>query len=191
MEAINLPQIQIQQTYTKIGIDRTPARMEIEQPKANINMKQEHIQAKIEYDLPKIQIDQTKAWGALGKVPPLELSKRITDNIRNVVMDTIANIAEKGDRLAAIHIKQDPIPDYADGKFIRLPELNFEDSPSSDNVDISVQPGSVDIQFKGGTFEMNVEQKKPIVNYTRGNIEIYIQQKNSIEITSPKVDISI
>ncbi|OEF99520.1 hypothetical protein BHF71_08760 [Vulcanibacillus modesticaldus] len=156
-----------------------------------MSLKQEQVKAKIQYNLPKIQIDQSRAWSALGKVPSLELTARINSNLRNVVMDTIAKIAQKGDRMAKIHIKQDPIPEFAMENSIDLVGLNYEDPASIDNVDISVQEGTLDIQFSGGTVKTEVRPNKPIINYIPGKLEVYLQQKNGIEIYVPKIDLNI
>ncbi len=187
----HIPQINIHQTYGKIGMESKRAQVQIQQPKADITMHQEQVRVEIDHEFPQIQIDQTRAWSALGKRPSLELTKVIYGATNQIVMDTIAKIAQKGDRLAAIHIKEDPIPEMARDYSVDLFELNFEGDPSVDNVDIDVIPGKLDITWRGGTVDIKVQPNKPQIDYTLGKLDIYMRQKQGIEITVPKLDTRI
>lgn len=188
---MRIPQIQIQQTYAKIGIESSPAKQEIEQPKAEINIHQEPIKVEIQHKDAKVLIDQTKAWSALGKRPSLELMKVIYGKTHQVVMDTIAKIAQKGDRMAAIHIKADPIPNMAAENAIHFTELYFEEEPSVMNISFQFVPGELNIQWSGGRTDIDVKPNKPIIRYFPGDVNIYIRQKENISITPPEIEIKI
>jgi len=183
-----IPQIHIHQIDGKIGMESKRAQVKIDQPKAEIAMHQEHVKVEIAHTYPQVQIDQTKAWSALGRRPSLELTKVIYSETRRIVMNTIAKIAQKGDRLAAIHIKEDPIPEMARNNSIEFFELYYEGEPSVDNVDIDVIPGKLEINWHGGKVEMNVKINKPKIEYLPGKLDIYLKQRNTIEITVPQLD---
>ncbi|GBF10538.1 DUF6470 family protein [Tepidibacillus sp. HK-1] len=185
---MKIPQIEIRQTYAKIGMDSKRATLQIEQPKAEVSIQQEPAKMEVQHTYPQVQIDQTKAWSALGKRPPLELQKVIYHETKRIVLDTIAKIAEKGDRLAAIHIKEDPIPEMAKENSIQFYEFYYEGEPSYDNVDIRVIPGRLDIEWYRGKVDIEVKPNKPVIDYIPGKLNIYMLQRNSIEILPPKID---
>ena len=184
----NFPVIKIEQNNAKIAINSKPAKIAVKQPKAELSIHQEHLQVQLKTTYPKVQIDQTKAWSALGKRPSLELTKVIYSETRRIVLDTIARINAKGDRLAAIHQKQDPIPEMAKENMLKFNEFYFEGEPSYDNVEINVIPGSLEIGWQGGKVINNTKINKPQITYQPGNVDIFLLQKNSIKFSVSNID---
>ncbi|TCS83319.1 DUF6470 family protein [Tepidibacillus fermentans] len=184
----SIPQIQIRQTYAKIGMDSTPAKLEIRQPQATIEMHQEPAKLEIEHSYPQVEIDQRKAWGALGYVPFPDFPDRIYERLQQVFVNNLAQMAEKGDRFAAIHLQEDPFAEMATDLSVSLPELDYFDTPSYDNVDIDVKPPTLNIQWIKGGVELEVQPNKPEMHYIPGNVDIYLKQRNSLQIFLPKIE---
>jgi len=187
----SIPQIQIRQQYAKIGIETTSAKVEIQQPKADIKIEQEHVFVEMSSTPLKIEIDQTDAWSALGKRPSLEFTKAVSNDVNRIVLEATARIAQEGDRLADIHIKENPIPDIAFINSTKPLEINYEGMPANNNVHYNVILGELDIKVNEGKVNIDVKPNMPIIDYTPGNVDIYLQQKNSIEIIPPQIDTKI
>lgn len=183
-----IPQIQIQQTYAKVGIKTSSAKLNIEQPKPEVNIHQEHIKVEIHSTPAKLQVDQSKAWKAFGIRSPFELREIITSETKRLVLDAIASIAEKGDRLAAIHQKQDPIPELARENTFKTLDINYLGEAVKDNVNVTFIPASLDINWHGGYADINIKARKPKIEYIPGRLEMYLRQKNDINISVSKVD---
>jgi len=184
----SIPQIQIRQVYAKIGINTTTAKQEIKQPKATIEIHQVPAKLEIEHSYPQVEIDQRKARGALGFVPYLDFMNRIHEGIKLSFLNNLAQMAEKGDRLTAIDQPGNSIADLATFERIELPELDYLDTPSYDNVEINVKPARLNINWIKGGADLQVQPNKPELNYTPGKVNIYLLQRNSLEISLPKIN---
>lgn len=187
----SIPQIQIRQQYAKVGIETTNAKVEIKQPKADIKIVQEHAFVEMSSTPLKIEIDQIEAWSALGKRPSMEFTKAVYNDVNRIVLEATARIAQEGDRLAKIHIKKNPIPDMAFTNSTKSLEINYEGMPANDNVRYNVILGELDYKINDGRVNIDVKPNMTIIDYTPGSVEIYLQQKNSIEIIPPQIDTKI
>jgi len=184
----NIPQLQIRQTYAKIGIQTTPAKLNIQQPKASMKIHQKPIKVEINSTNPELNIDMTRAWSGLGKRTQSELTNTIYNQTKQMVVNGVAKIARDGDRLAAIHQQVNPIPSIAAQDLFEMPPIQIEGEAGYDNVDIRVQPGNLNIQWSGRTVNIDIQPQKPIINNQQGKVETYLRQKNSIQITLPNID---
>ena len=184
----SIPQLHISQTYARIGIQTTPAKVEIRQPQAAIEMHQEPAKLEIEHSYPQVEIDSRKAWGALGFVSFPDFPDRIYDRLNQIFLNNLAKKAEEGDRLAAIHQQEDPFAEMATDLSIELPELDYFDTPSYDNVDINVKPATLHLNWIKGGVDSRVQPNKPEINYMPGKVDVYLTQRNSLEITLPKIE---
>ncbi len=188
---VNMPQIEIKQTFAKIGINKELSKLDIKQPKADIKTDQEFSKIEVDITQPKIEIDQSAAFKALGKVPTIELTKIISDNYVNTGLKAINKIAEKGEHFQKIHLYNDPIVEHAKHDSVDFTAYDYVGRASCDNVVIDVTPGELSMNWSGGTVNIDVQVNKPELKYFRGYVDIYVQQKNSIEIIPPKIDITI
>ncbi len=188
---VNMPQIEINQTFAELGINRELSKLEIKQPKADINTTQELPKLDVNITSSKLEIDQSAAFKALGLVPTIELTNIISDNYLNTGLNAIKKIAEKGKHFQQIHIYNDPIVEHAKHDTVDYSAYDYVGRASCDNVDINFNLGSLSINWSGGNVNTDVQVNKPELEYSRGYVNIYLQQKNSIEIIPPKIDITI
>lgn len=164
------------------------AQLLIQQPEADIQMHQEPIRVEINRTSPQLKIDQTKAWSALGEKSALELTSTIAKESYRLSLEGIARRARQGDRLGDLRIKTNPIPDIARENFYLKSNIRYADPVSPDLVEIRFIPGELNIEWFGGTVDRKVKANQPLIDYLPGALDIYLREKNSIEIIVPKID---
>lgn len=175
--------LKITTTPAQIGIKTTPARLEIQQPKADVALNIEHPRVEIDSEPIQVQIDQYQCFAEAGLKNFLDLTKEGAQIAKNKAMQGIERIVSQGNALAAIHQGGNPIADQAEENAFHLDdaEFNFDLIPKS-RPKIDFIGGEVDIKVIEGKVNPKVKVNKPIVDYTRGKVEIYLKQKNSINI---------
>lgn len=186
-----IPMIQITQQYAKIGFDADLGSYDIKQPGPTFEITTTPATVDIHSPQGELNIDQSKAWDALGVGSNLEWSNQIYTQSKNIALQGIARIVEDGNRMAAIHLHTNPIADiaweraFADHGIYELP------APSYDNVDIHYTPRAPEINVILGNVRIDSHPNPPEINYTRGKMDIYMQQYNSIQIIPPEIDLQI
>ncbi|MNW52786.1 hypothetical protein D3C74_303210 [compost metagenome] len=60
-----------------------------------------------------------------------------------------------------------------------------------DNVDIRVETRAPDITYTPAVSEMHVTVNRPEIEYTRGKLEIYMQQYPSVAYIPPEIDVAM
>jgi hypothetical protein len=186
---MNIPRIQIQQQYAKLGLDADLGQYSMRQPKATIEMETVLPRVEIEQRQGTLNIDQSRAWHALGVGGSLQMMDSIYSLARNVALEGIGRIAERGDRLAAIHTGANAIADIGQEEAFRFHEFNYMGPASVDNVDIRYEPGELVINAQQGRIDIRVTPNRPEVEYTRGKLDIYVEQYAKVTITPPHIDI--
>lgn len=185
---VSIPSIQIKLTHAKLHIDADLGRYEIKQPRPTFEMEQHPTKQTIEQPRGDLRIDQTRAWDALGRTNILVVMDRIYSQARDIALEAIGRIAEDGDRMAAIHTKEDVIPALAERVRVSFPEMQYAGEPSYDNVDITYEKRKPEIQAERGGVEINTHPNPPEIQYHRGKLEIYMRQYPNVEIIPPMID---
>lgn len=185
------PMIQMRQTFAKIGIDADLGEQSIEQPRADMQIVRRPAKLSIEQPEGELVIDQSKAWDALAIGNHLEMMKRMRAQGREIVMETIAKIAQQGDRMAMIHLQKDPIPEFAKEVRLQFYTRPFAGPASYDNVEITYIANKPVIEADIGQLEINVTPNKVRHEYKRGKLDIYMLQYPSLQIIPPQVDLQI
>jgi len=188
---LHIAQIQIRQQYARIGIDADPGRFEIRQPPATLEMRTTNPKVLIEQPKGDLYIDQSKAWDALGLGGSLRVMDTIYSSARDIAMQGIAKIVDRGNRLAAIHQGGNPIADIGLEASYRFREYDFAGEASYDNVDIHYVAQKPIIDVVEGKVEISAHPNRPEVNYQRGKLDIYLQQRESLTIAPPQIDLSL
>ena len=175
--------LRITTTPAKLNIQTTNAKLEITNPKFPYGeLEIEHPKIEMRTKLPKVNIDQYQCFAEAGRMGNLDLSRDNSSYSKSQMMQSIGKIVEQGNQMADFH-QGDPIPDQANynayEQFVR--DWNIDTIPKS-RPTITLDPGNVDIQLQRGSVRMNSKQQKPSYNYSPGKVDIYLAQKNSIEI---------
>lgn len=184
----SIPQIQISQQPALIGIDADLGTQNIRQPRPTYEMQVEQPKLEIRQPRGELEIDQSRAWDALGQGPILQAMSRIYSQSHDIAMQGIARIVENGNRMAAIHLGGNPIAEIAKDLSISHPEFNYYGEASIDNVDITYTPHKAEISVTDGKVNVNARVNPPEIEYNRGKLDIYMRQYPKVEITPPQID---
>ncbi|MGG3284509.1 DUF6470 family protein [Paenibacillus solani] len=178
---MNIPRIQIQQGYSRIGLETTKGQQSIEQPRSSINMTQKQAVIEMERVEGTLEIDSRKAWSALGKARFEEVTDRVAQSSLQISMQNIADIARNGDLMMATHKDGNVFAEIArDNVFRERPSVEITGDPGYDNVDITYNPGQVQTNYIPGGVSFNPETFKPIIDYYPGKVNPYLISQNFI-----------
>lgn len=180
--------IRITTTDAKIGIETINARLERKSNPARMEIRQKQALLEIETEKPKIKIDQYEAFASAGRKNNLDLAVEIAQVGYQRVMEYIAEKAEEGDRLAAIHIKEDPIVEFGEkAVYVQQREFNIDFIPKA-RPKITVEEGEVKVELAGGSnaffdkVKINFVPHTYDTKYIPGKVNIYMIQYPSVEI---------
>lgn len=178
---MNIPQIQIQQGYSQIGLQITKGQQSIEQPRPSINMIQKKAILEVEQARGTLEIDSRKAWSALGKARFEEVTDRIAQSSLQISMQNIGKIAQNGDRMMATHEGGNVFAEIArNNVFEERPRVDITGDPGYDNVDITYIPGQVQTNYIPGGVSFNPDTFKPVIDYYPGKVNPYLINQNFI-----------
>jgi len=178
--------IEITQTYAKIGVERTPHRLEMESQRARLEFRQKHAEVNMHTEHLRIEIDQYECFASAGLKGPIDLTREAAQRGYRQAIEYIGKVAEDGDRLAAIELGGNPIADIAE-----------RDAYSEHDFNIDIMPKArPKINVKGGVRyepERNAEgvnngvDGKYIpgylnIKYSPSKVSVYVAHKNAINI---------
>ncbi|THE12344.1 hypothetical protein E1I69_11625 [Bacillus timonensis] len=180
---MELAQIRLQSEYAKIGIRTKKAVQQIQQPKADLSIEQPKAELTIRTTLGKLTIDQSKARADMDLK---NISQRIAEAAVKGYQDSLEGIArraQEGNELMKIENGGNPIAQIAK-RNNEGPELQFNIGwiPSHFSVKTNYVPAEVDIQVKENKPIINTRINKPIHEYTPGNTDIRLEQKQTLKI---------
>jgi hypothetical protein len=180
---VNLPQIRINITEARLGlniskplqrIDQEPATMQIQQPKAEMRINRRDA---------KLTIDQTRAWEDMDLKHIFRRIEEFAQNGVRGVQSGIARLSQEGDQLMKIENGGKPLISQAvqNSQSTQF-EFNVGFVPSPFSVKINYQRGNLDINWNTHKPRIDVQTHKPIHDYTPGKVSGYMLQKPSLEI---------
>lgn len=166
-----------------IGIKSTPPVQSIRQPKAEQSIETEQVKVTVESTLPKVKIDQKRAFSESGLKGVLETVKDNAQRGVNIMIQKIDRIVQEGNQFADIQNGVDVVAENADeNAFSQFNgDLNIVTMPSS-GPDIEVEEGKNEIKVTGGQVDIKTTPHKPEHDYKQGKVDIYMRQRNSLEI---------
>ncbi|GEC91894.1 MULTISPECIES: DUF6470 family protein [Brevibacillus] len=180
---MRIPQIQMQQTYAQLGLNINRPVQDIQQPQAELNLRQEAAIIEIRQAKGSLTIDSSEARENIDMRGPLRRTRDNADYGYRMAMEAIANISQEGDQLRAIENKTDAVVAISEQESMpRDSEIIAAGSLVGDGIEMryDLQPLDIQVQERGAT--MDPEIKKPIHNYTPGKVEPYILRWNSLQI---------
>lgn len=175
--------LRITTTPARIGMETTPGKLEIQQPKAEIGLKTEQGKIEIHSEPLRVQIDQYQCFAEAGLKNIWDMAIDTREYAKQKLKQGIDRIVRQGNELSDIHRNTNPLADQAEENSILWGgyELNYDVIPKS-RPQIDFVGGKVDIQVTEGKVNFAVEVNKPTIHYSRGKVEIYLRQKNSIHM---------
>lgn len=182
------PILQIRQTPALIGIDADAGKFSISQPKAEVNITTTPGELSVESSPPVLTIDQTRARAAYNGGSVLDMNKRIYSGIQQLYLQGIARRVEQGTRMAEFFKPGNTIAEVygMDTEPNSFPEPC---GPASyDNVDIHFDTKAPQIIYQAARVDIQVERHDPEIEYTRGKLNIYMQQYASVQYIPPEIN---
>lgn len=185
----SIPQIQIKSTPAVMVVDADLGKYDMKQPRPTFELEQPPAQMEIHSPRGEMEIDQDKAWDALALTNILEVMNRIFDQTKNLVLEAIGHIVDEGNQMGDIaKNKQLMIPELAKDVTVSFPNFQYAGEASYDNVDIHYTAHKPEINVTPSGIRLTTHPNPPEVNYTRGKLDIYMQQYPRVEITPPAID---
>jgi len=183
---LRLPQIQIHTTDAKIELEISKPQQYIEQPRATQSIEQPAAILEIHTTRGVLQIDSSQARRDIGMIGPIESSANYAEEGKQGVLEGIARRAREGRQLMEKAGK-------GQGRTTiqNIAKQNHGPHRVPFNIKFVPSVGSVKIDFTPGTTDINIEQRKPIIDakvnkpiidYTPGNVTSTMVQRPEVNI---------
>lgn len=180
---MQFPQIRMDQTFARLGLQILKPVQEITQPKAELAIRQTPARMEISRTPPAVLIDQSGAWADMGHKNREAFLQEVVERGREGAMAGIARRAEEGIRLRSIERHENAVVAIARDKTFPAPlpaQLTF--IPRYGSVKMEGIPGTLTIDWSLGGVEIAAIPRKPVHRYTPGKVEGYMEQMNSLKI---------
>lgn len=179
---MRLPQIRLESTFIKTGLQIQKPVQKIEQPKATQSIQQPKAELEINTAPGKLAIDQTEAKAQLGLKTIPRLVSEAAQEGRQAVLEGIGRRASEGDQLMRIENQGNPIPQIAEANAFKEKQFGIGWIPSHGSVKLQYTPADVQVKVTPRKPIIDAQIQKPIHEYTPGNVSVYVEQKNSLKI---------
>ncbi|MDQ0156920.1 DUF6470 family protein [Robertmurraya andreesenii] len=182
---MQLPRLELHNTYAQLDVQKKNASIEIKQPKAELNYNQPQPSMEIQKSASKLEIDQTEAFADANLKHPFRNIKEWAEKAKQKILQSLAEKANEGDRLMKIEDRSESvIPEIARQKSGTPPkQFNIGFMPSStDKVKFSYQPSEIKIIMNTEPIKLNAKTHGPTIKYHPGDFNIYLKQKASLKI---------
>ncbi|MDF2546588.1 MAG: hypothetical protein K0R93_1486 [Anaerosolibacter sp.] len=175
--------LRITTTSALLDIRRIPGKLEIQQPKADMELNIEHPRLEMQTEHGQVVIDQRQCFAEAGLKDIFQLTTENRDFAQQKLMQSLERIVRQGNEMSSIHSGYDPIPSQAEENAYAWDdvEVNIGLIPMS-RPKIDFTGGTVDITIREGRINLEVKVNKPIIDFIPGKIEHYLKQKNSINV---------
>ncbi len=180
---MNIPQLQIQTTPSKLDLQTTNAVQEIEQPRAVLSQQQPAAILEISTTRPQLSLDTTELRAELDLKSPLRRSAENAQYGQSQVMEGIARRASEGQQLAAIENGGNAIVNIT--KQYDAPEqqqIGIRFVGNRLKLQMSIQPGTLTVNTTPQKVVNDVQVNKPIHTFTPGKVTGEMEQYGSIHI---------
>ncbi|WP_274654197.1 DUF6470 family protein [Paenibacillus humicola] len=175
--------LSIRQTYAQIGIETHQASQDMHAPLGDQSIEQPQAKLEIRQPTGVLTIDSSAAWTGLGQGPHLEWLNSIYSQEKTIILQVIAKTVEDGNRMAQITNPQDAFADIAGNVLPLEPSpIQYVGEASSLNVKIDYQPREPEIEAVPQYPRIRYIPRKPEIQTNPGAVDIYLKQRNSIDI---------
>lgn len=180
---MNIPQIRMQSTFAQIGMETSRGELQIEQRHADMSIEQPKAEMIVDRRPPRLTIDQTRAFEDVNLKSVFRMTEDAAQAGYQQAMNAIATRAQEGDELMMIENGFSAIPNQSERNSLP-PQADFNIGwiPSHNSVKINYDPGETRINWNTRPVNIEVTPNKPIIDYYPGKTNIYLQQKNSLNI---------
>jgi len=164
-----------------IGINITPLKMNISQPKADFEMRQKPARVIIKSEPLQIKIDQSQAFNEAGLKDNAAFSEDMVARSKQAAAEGLSRIVSEGNSMAAIESGGNAIAEIAAANSIQIFDWNIDFIPKSKPV-IDFIGGNIDISVDEGYVDIKTKPNKPIIDVEVGSVDIFLRQKPDIKV---------
>ncbi|MBP0726742.1 hypothetical protein J5Y03_16410 [Bacillus sp. RG28] len=180
---MQFPQIRLQSTFIKHGLNIEKPIQDIQQPQAELNIKQPPAEMDIEHTPSKLEMDSYEARADLDLKSSRRRSEDAAQEGYQAWLDGLARMSQQGDEMMKVQNNKNAIADIArENGTDPVYDVNIAFLPRPGSFKISYDPGDLKINWNTHKPEIEVTQQKPIINYTPGKVSGYIDTWNSLKI---------
>lgn len=180
---MQIPQIRMESTFIKLGLDIQKPNQQIEQPQAIQTIEQHQAVITMETTPGRLTIDQTKAR---EDVDLKSVFKRTEDAAQSGYQDWMAGLArraQQGTQLRSIQYKGNIIAHQAKANSERdVKQFNIGWLPSPFSVKTDYQPSQLHMDVQVQKPDIQVQTQKANTEYTPGKVTPFVAKQNSLSI---------
>ena len=180
---MNIPQLQIQTTRGVLGLQITKPVQEIEQPKATQSIQQPAATLEISTTRSQLSIDTTENRADIDMKSVFRRSAENAQFGKQSLMDGIARRAQEGQQLVQIENGGNAIANIAKQNGTPPPaQLDIRFIGDRSKLQMSITPGTTNINATQQKPIHDVQINKPIHHYTQGKVTGQMEQWPDIQI---------
>jgi hypothetical protein len=180
---MQLPQIRLESQFAQIDMRKTSGQQEIRQPKAEISIQQPKANLSIQTTKSKLTIDQTKAWEDMNLMSTARQIEVAAQEGKSGLFEGIQRRAQEGTDLMKIENSGNPIVQQAIvNGHDQMKSISLKYIPSQFSVKFHYQPSEVYIDAQANKPIIDVQVNKPEHNYERGQLEIFMEKYQQLDI---------
>lgn len=180
---MEFPQIRLQSTFAKLGLNIDKPIQKIQQPKAEIDIKQPKAEMEIQKIAPSFEMDSYEARADLDLK---SVRRRIEDFAQEgyqAWLDAMGRMSQQGDQMMRVYQNKNAIADIArENGQDPIYDVNIAFLPRPGSFKMSYDPGSIEINWTLHKPEIEVTPQKAITNYTPGKVSGYMDTWNDLKI---------
>lgn len=180
---MNIPQLRIQSTNTKIDISTRRGQLKIEQPLGELEIEQPSADMNITRNPGKLTIDQTQARADIDLKSVKKRMEEAAQLGKQGLLEGIARRIQEGEELMGIEHGFQAISSIAkrnsEGS---KKEFGLGYVPKAGSVQTTYEPGNVEIKITPNKPKINYTLKKPNVSFEQGEVNVNLKQHASLMI---------
>lgn len=183
MNQLNGPKLQITTTRGILGLHTTRSVQEIEQPRAILSQEQPAAILEISTSAAMLSLDTTEVRADLDLKSVFKRTEEFAQLGREGAMEGIGRRAAQGRQLMDISKGRNVIKEHAVENGSRpMKTIGIKFIPNRLKLEMSIQPGSLDINIQTQKPINDVTIQKPIYRYTPSKLTGEMEQWPSIQI---------
>ncbi|MBM7615370.1 DUF6470 family protein [Alkaliphilus hydrothermalis] len=164
-----------------IGIERQEGQLSIQQNQHPMELSTTAPKLNLQIEDAVLHIDQSQCFAEAGLKNHMELTRAFTAKAKQKAIQAIGRIASEGQQMADIH-RGNAIGRIAKQRSTtKEKQFDFDMIPKS-RPQITVQEGRIDSSLERGTVDIQMGDYRPQIDFQPDKVEVYLRQKNSINI---------
>ncbi|WP_088041559.1 DUF6470 family protein [Bacillus sp. EAC] len=180
---MQFPQIRIQSTFAKLGLQVEKPILDFQQPKAEMNIHQQNAEMEIERVAPTLEMD---SYEARADIDLKSVRRRIEDAFNDgyqAWLDGLARVSQQGDQMMKVQNNKNAISDISkENSTNPIYDVNIAFVPRYGSFKMSYDPGSLEINWTTHKPEIEVIPQRPTTNITPGQVSSYMDIWNDLKI---------